>query len=285
MFGDLIDAHINTTAVEGTNQAVGVTPESNNDNRGNNGDDESMDSRDRESDATPRPDRYPVGDMSITAAYLVGKAGIVAQEKVTFITEVVGYDSPSDLYRTGRDKWSQINTDLGGPLNQKDLDMLGGFNLWQTKFSSFEREMPSFDPFRQHGIRNKGAYLRLLGELENESPFDRSTVDPRTENSLLSHLSKLTDSLRGSSKSEEKKPTRNKLKIDLSMYPNLPGKKWETSKTAFLAVASAHGLLNTLQGLPDGALESDKTSYKEECDFMHTGQPSCWPPTAERIIG
>ena len=269
MFGDLIDAHINTTAVEGTNQAVGVTPESNNNNRGNNGDDESMDSRDRELDATPRPDRYPVGDMSITAAYLVGKAGIVAQEKVTFITEVVGYDSPSDLYRTGRDKWSQINTDLGGPLNQKDLDILGGFNLWQTKFSSFEREMPSFDPFRQHGIRNKGAYLRLLGELENESPFDRSTVDPRTENSLLSHLSKLTDSLRGSSKSEEKKPTRNKLKIDLSMYPNLPGKKWETSKTAFLAVASAHGLLNTLQGLPDGASESDKTSYKEECDFMH----------------
>ena len=128
----------------------------------------------------------------------------------------------------------------------------------------------------RHSIRLKDTdcrtlakdYLRLIAELKADKARENKEDDGELNRSVLSHISKLSESLlTGSQVKPEEKP---RIKMDLSIYPKIPGKNWTITMAAFTSITSAHGLDAALNGLPDDASEAAILNHKSNCKLMYS---------------
>ena len=120
----------------------------------------------------------------------------------------------------------------------------------------------------KHGLANQRDYLLIIAELKTARMKSPSAGDGELNRSILSHISKLSESFRSESQARpEEKP---RIKMDLSLYPKIPGKNWTITKAAFISIASAHGLDSALFGLPDDASEAAILNHKSNCKLMYS---------------
>ena len=241
MFGDIIDAFTDEGGTRGG--AVEVTP-------------------------------IPAGRMCnedsprVDASYLLQKIGITDPDKTRFVVDTLGFDAAEDLYRTNVEDWTNLNATYNGNLKPKDIDLLAGLCMWYGTFNDFEKSDETFDPFAKHGLVNQRDYLLIIAELKNSRMKSPRADEGELNRSILSQISKLSESFRSESQARpEEKP---RIKMDLSLYPKIPGKNWTVTKAAFISIASAHGLDSALFGLPDDASEAAVLNHKSNCKLMYS---------------
>ena len=135
----------------------------------------------------------------------------------------------------------------------------------------------------KHRLVNQRDYLLIIAKLKT-SRMKSPRADNRELNwSILSQISKLSESFRSESQARpEEKP---RIKMDLSLYPKIPGKNWTITKAAFISIASAHGLDSTLFGLPDDASEAVGLNHKSNCKLMYSALMLASLPTRETMHG
>ena len=218
---------------------------------------------------TPAGRARNVNEPTIDAVHLLQQIGITDLDKTRFVTETLGYNAAEDLYRTDADDWTNLNERYGnGILNPKDIDLLAGLCTWYSTFEDIERYNEAFDPFEKYGLSSPRDYLRLIADLKTVKARENKAEDGEPNRSVLSHISKLSESfLTGSQVRPEEKP---RIKMDLSLYPKIPGKNWTITKAAFTSIASAHGLDAALNGLPDDASEAAVLNHKSNCKLMYS---------------
>ena len=150
----------------------------------------------------------------------------------------------------------------------KDIDLLGGLCSWYNTFDHFQKTDETFDPFEENGLTSPRDYLRLIAELKADKARENKADDGDLNRSVLSQISKLSESiLTGSQVKPEEKP---RIKMDPSIYPKIPGKNWTITKAAFTSIASAHGLDAALNGLPDDASATAIVNHKSNCKLMYS---------------
>ena len=106
----------------------------------------------------------------------------------------------------------------------------------------------------KHGLVNQRDYLLIITELKAPKAKSPRVDDGELNRSILSHISKLSEPFR--SKSQARPEEKPRIKMDLSLYPKIPGKNWTITKAAFTSIASAHRLDSALFGLPDDASDT-----------------------------
>ena len=204
----------------------------------------------------------------VDASYLLQKIGITDPDKTRFVVDTLGFDAAEDLYRTNVEDWTNLNATYNGNLKPKDIDLLAGLCMWYGTFNDFEKSDETFDPFAKHGLVNQRDYLLIIAELKNSRMKSPRADEGELNRSILSQISKLSESFRSESQARpEEKP---RIKMDLSLYPKIPGKNWTVTKAAFISIASAHGLDSALFGLPDDASEAAVLNHKSNCKLMYS---------------
>ena len=120
----------------------------------------------------------------------------------------------------------------------------------------------------KHGLVNQRDYLLILTELKAPKAKSPRVDDGELNRSILSHISKLSEPFR--SKSQARPEEKPRIKMDLSLYPKIPGKNWTITKAAFISIASAPGLDSALFGLPDDASDAAILNHRSNCKLMYS---------------
>ena len=241
MFDDIIDAFTDEGGTRG--EAVEVTP---------------MPAERARNEDSPRVD----------ASLLLQKIGITDPDKTRFVMDTLGFDAAEDLYRTDVEAWTNLNVTYNGNLKPKDINLLAGLYTWYRTFSYLKKSDEMFDPFMKHRLVNQRDYLLIIMELRAPKAESPRSDDRELNRSILSHISKLSESFRSESQARpEEKP---RIKMDLSLYPKIPGKNWTITKAAFTSIASAHGLDSALFGLPDDASDAVILNHRSNCKLMYS---------------
>ena len=104
--------------------------------------------------------------------------------------------------------------------------------MWYGTFSNFEKSDETFDPFVKHGLVNQRDYLLIIAELKNSRMKSLRADDRELNRSILSQISKLSESFRSESQARpEEKP---RIKMDLSAIgPQDPWKELDGHQGSF----------------------------------------------------
>ena len=172
MFGDIIDAFTDEGGTRGG--AVEVTP---------------IPAVRTRNEDSPRVD----------AGHLLQKIGITDPNKTRFVVDTLGFDAAEELYRTDVEAWTNLNATYNGTLKPKDIDLLAGLCTWYGTFSDFEKSDETFDPFVKHGLVNQRDYLLIITELKSSRMKSPRADNGDLNRSILSHISKLSESFRSES--------------------------------------------------------------------------------------
>ena len=143
------------------------------------------------------------GSPRVDASHLLQKIGITDPDKTRFIVETLGFDAAEDLYHTGVEDWTNLNTTYNGNLRPKDIDLLAGLCMWYGTFSDFEKSNETFDPFVKHRLVNQREYLLIIAELKTARMKSPRVDDRELNRSILSHISKLSKSFRSESQASK----------------------------------------------------------------------------------
>ena len=158
----------------------------------------------------------------VDASHLLQKIGIMDPDKTRFVMDMLGFDAAEDLYCTDVEAWTNLNMTYNSNLKPKDINLLAGLCTWYGTFSDFEKSDEMFDLFVKHGLVNQRDYLLIITELKSSRMKSPRADNGDLNRSILSHISKLSESFRSESQARpEEKP---RIKMDLLLYSKIPGK-------------------------------------------------------------